>query len=146
MTHADYFMTALCLWREARGEGRTGQVAVGCVIRNRVLKRSTSYYVEIIKPWAFSSMTARGDLQLALYPVTLDSMWAQCQQVAQEICDGLTADVTAGATLYWNPKGISSTKTFVTLAAETVAFPESWNPDVVTETVQIGAHIFLREK
>lgn len=146
MNHADYAMLALCLWREARNQGYAGQVAVACVVRNRVLKNSTSYFAEVTKKWAFSSITATGDLQLGLYPAVLDSQWLQCQQIAQSVADGLIADTTGGATLYWNPLGIKSNVTFKTLAGQTVAFPEDWNPAVVTETVQVGAHIFLSEK
>jgi spore germination cell wall hydrolase CwlJ-like protein len=145
MTHEDYGLLALCLWREARGEGAAGQIAVGCVVRNRVEKNGTSYFVEITKPWAFSSITAEGDPQLGLYPSVLDHAWLQCQDLAGQIVDGVLNDSTGGATLYWNPNGIKSSKTFTTLVGQVVAFPQSWNPAVVTETTQIGAHIFLKE-
>lgn len=145
MTHSDYFMLALCLWREARGEGYAGQVAVACVVRNRVLKTHTNYYAQVVKPWAFSSITAKGDLQLASYPNVLDSQWLQCQNIAQSVADGEIGDTTGGATLYWNPQGIHSSHTFTCLDGKVVSFPDSWNPAVVEETVQIGAHIFLKE-
>lgn len=145
MTHADYALLSLCLWRESRGEGYAGQVAVACVVRNRVLRDSNSYFAEVIKPWAFSSITAKGDPQLGLYPKDTDAQWLQCQQIAQSVADGLITDTTGGATLYWNPSGIKSNATFTLLDGTTVAFPQGWNPAVVTETVQIGAHIFLKE-
>lgn len=145
MTPVDYGILALCLWREARGEGYAGQVAVACVVRNRVLKNSTSYFGEITKKWAFSSITATGDPQLGLYPNVFDTQWQQCQQIAQSVADGDITDTTGGATLYWNPLGIKSNVTFETLSGQTVDFPQSWNPEVVSETVQIGSHIFLRE-
>lgn len=145
MSHADYFMMALCLWREARGEGRPGQVAVGCVVRNRTLRNHSTFYEEVVKPWQFSSITAKGDPQLSLYPLPMDAQWQQCSTLAQSIVNGEVQDVTGGATLYWNPKAIDPGKTFVTLAGQTVRFPKTWDADKVQETVQIGAHIFLRE-
>lgn len=138
-------MLSLCLWREARGEGSEGQTAVACVIRNRVIKNSTNYYAEIVKPWQFSSITAKGDPQLGLFPSAFDKQWEQCQEIAQNVIFGQIQDVTGGATLYWNPKGIESNHTFTTLMGSTVAFPDSWNPHKVSETVQIGDHIFLKE-
>lgn len=146
LTHSDYGLLALCLWREARSEGYAGQVAVACVVRNRRLKRHTSFFSEIVKPWAFSSMTAIGDSQLAKYPVDLDNQWQQCQQIAQSVADGEIADTTGGATLYWNPNGIKSTAVFHLLDGTSVAFPQSWDQAVVIETVKIGSHVFLREK
>ncbi len=145
MTHSDYALLALCLWREARGEGYAGQVAVACVVRNRRLKRHTSFFAEIVKPWAFSSITAIGDSQLTKYPVDLDSAWLQCQQIAQAVADGEISDTTGGATLYWNPDGIESNVTFQLKDGSIVDFPKSWNPKVVEETVKIGAHVFLKE-
>lgn len=145
MTHADYAILALTLWREARGEKDPGMAAVGCVLRNRVLKNLSTYYAEATKKWAFSSLTAVGDSQLGLWPNVLDNRWHDAQSLAQQIADGMYADVTGGATLYWNPNGIQSAKTFKLNDGTVVKFPETWNPAVVKETVQIGAHIFLRE-
>jgi len=145
MTHADYFMMALCLWREARGEGRDGQIAVGSVIRNRSIKRMSSVYSEVVKPWQFSSITASGDAQLAKYPVLLDTGWKQCQEIAQAICDGEIADATGGATLYWNPNGIESDATFKLNDGSVVKFPKTWSVHAVKETVVIGNHVFLQE-
>ena len=75
MDFADQFMSALCLWREARGEGTDGMTAIMCVLRNRVARHNSSYYAEVIKPWQFSSITAKGDPQLGLYPQPTDSQW-----------------------------------------------------------------------
>lgn len=130
MTHADYFMLALCLWREARGEGRRGQVAVACVIRNRVVKRQSSFYEEVIKRWQFSSITAKGDPQLGLYPQSYDADWVQCKVIAQDIVDGKLQDETLGATLYY---------------ADSMAFPGSWDIAKVKETIKIGHHTFYVE-
>lgn len=145
MTPADYAFLALALWREARGQKDPGMAAVGCVVRNRVLKNKSTYYAEITKKWAFSSITATGDAQLGLYANVLDNQWHDAQSLAQQIADGKLEDVTGGATLYWNPNGITSDKTFALNDGTAVKFPETWNPAVVSETVRIGAHIFLKE-
>ena len=38
----DVLVTALCMWREARGEGLQGMDCVAWVVRNRCLRRGTS--------------------------------------------------------------------------------------------------------
>jgi|GEM_PF-1937214 len=143
--HEDYFMLALCLWREARGEGRSGMIAVGCVVRNRVAKNNSTFYAEIVHRLAFTSITYKSDPQLAVYPADSDSSWQLAKLLAQDLCDGDIADVTGGATLYWNPNGIQSGASFNLNDGTEVAFPQEWNRAKVQETVQIGAHIFLKE-
>jgi spore germination cell wall hydrolase CwlJ-like protein len=142
---ADYFLCALALWREARGEGQNGMTAVACVIRNRTAKRSSSYYDEVVRPWAFSSISAKGDPQLNSFPVHYDPIWQAAQMIAKNVIDGILTDNTGGATLYWNPAGITSSKTFTLADGGTVKFPQTWNLAVVRETVKIGQHIFLKE-
>lgn len=44
----------LTIYGEARGESILGQIAVGCVIRNRVIKFHTSYQEICFKPKQFS--------------------------------------------------------------------------------------------
>src|SRR5258708_2781286 len=142
MSHSDYFMLALCLWREARGEGKDGQIAVACVVRNRVHKRMSSYYVEVVKPLQFSSITDKGvqdktggylrkpDPQLSLYPNSLDTAWKQCQEMAEVVCDVTIQDITNGATLYY---------------ADSIPFPPSWDKSKLIQTSKIGHHTFFRE-
>lgn len=145
MTHADYFMTALCLYREARNQGQTGMTAVACVLRNRVHKNNSTYYAEVTKPWQFSSITAKGDPQLGEYPLVADPNWITAQLVAGNVIDGDVDDITNGATLYWNPNGITSSAMFTLPNGQAVKFPQSWNPAAVKWVATIGAHIFLRE-
>jgi spore germination cell wall hydrolase CwlJ-like protein len=145
--HRDYFMLALCLWREARGEGPDGMTAVGCVVRNRVVRNVSSYYEEVVKPLQFSSITAPGDHQLCLYSHENDHSWQVAEEIARKIIDREIGDLTAGATLYWNPAGIAEkdSKPYTLKDGSIVRFPGSWNPHAVLQTVRIGAHIFLRE-
>ena len=146
MTHADYFMLSICLWREARGEGNTGQLAVACVVRNRVKKNSSSYFEEIVKPWQFTSITGTGDPELTLFPNLKDQIWPQSQVISQSVIDNKTDDITGGATLYYNPKGIKSNKTIKLTDGSIVPFPQTWDESKVEQTAVIGKHIFFIEK
>lgn len=130
MNPADLFMLALCLYREARGDGDAGMIAVGCVVRNRVHRRNSSYYVEVVKRLQFSSITAKGDPQLILYPAALDASWIKAQAIAAGIISGSIADTTQGSTLYY---------------ANTIPFPASWNRAVLTPTVTVGNQFFFKE-
>jgi N-acetylmuramoyl-L-alanine amidase len=127
---SDLFMLAICMWREARGDGRDGMVAVGCVVRNRVTRHGTTYYAEVVKPWQFSSISAHGDPQLGLYPLEADPSWQTAQLLATDIANGNIQDSTQGATLYY---------------ANSIPFPKSWNKAVIQATVTIGNQFFFRE-
>lgn len=144
MTPADEFMLAIVLYREARGEGRTGMLAVGCVVRNRVDKRHSTYYAECVKPWAFSSITAKGDSQLIVWPKESESEWQTAQLLAQGILSGAIQDITGGATLYWAPASIESGKKLETPLG-LVTFPAGWSLEAVKYAATIGNHVFLTE-
>jgi spore germination cell wall hydrolase CwlJ-like protein len=130
MNFADQFMTALCLWREARGEGNQGMTAVACVIRNRAEKRDNSPYAEVVRPWAFSSITAHGDPQLAKWPEESDPSWIAAKDIATLTLAMPTTDITKGATLYHD---------------DSISFPKSWNRAAVEPTVKLGRLNFFRE-
>lgn len=132
------FMLALCLWREARGElatvGPIGYIAVGCVLRNRGQRDTTTIYEEVIKRLQFSSITAPGDPELTAWPAKRNgadyAAWITAHQVARGILSGAYSDPTRGATLYY---------------ADSIPFPEDWNRAKVHQTVKLGKHIFLTE-
>ncbi len=149
MNPNDLFMLSICLWREARSQGVDGMTFVGCVVRNRVLKHSSSYYAEVVKKLQFSSITAPGDKQLGLYPGEKDLLWMQAQNISHDVIYGNGTDITQGATLYYNPDAIDKGKTITLLDGTVVPFPSTWNPGVVKETVTIGVrpqmHVFFRE-
>ena len=130
MNPADLFMLALCLWREARGVGNSGMVAVGCVIKNRVSRNKSSYYAEVVKPWQFSSITAKGDPQLGYYPPVQDQSWQLAQKIATNILSGTVSDTTEGATLYYD---------------DSIPFPAGWDIHKVEDTVKIGRLNFFKE-
>ena len=122
------FMLALCLWREARGElatvGPISYIAVGCVLRNRAQRDTTTIYEEVIKRLQFSSITAPGDREVNF------AAWIAAHQVARGILSGAYSDPTRGATLYY---------------ADSIPFPEDWNRAKVHQTVKLGKHIFFTE-
>ena len=123
----DDFMLALCIWREARGEGPAGMQAVACVIRNRVRARGSSYYAEVTRAWQFSSITAKGDPELGVYPVPNDPQWASIQALVPGIIDGSLADNTGGAQFYY---------------ADGIPLP-SWAQGM-TATVSVGRQHFYK--
>lgn len=128
----DTFMTALCIWREARGEGELGMIAVAHVIKNRAAKRKTSPYTEVIRPWAFSSISAHGDQQLNIWPKEGDASWATAQRIAVNLFTmGVPNDPTKGATLYYDDSLPS--------------IPKTWNRAVIQATVKLGSLNFFRE-
>jgi N-acetylmuramoyl-L-alanine amidase len=130
MNAVDITLLALCLWREARGEGRTGMEAVACVLRNRVNRDKSTYYAEATKRLQFSSLTAPGDPELNLWPLTTDPQWQIALVIAEDMSTNVIADVTLGATLYY---------------ADSIAFPATWDRSKVRQTAHIGHHIFFAE-
>jgi len=129
-TPADYCLLALTIWREARGEGLNGMKAVACVVRNRAKRRNSSYYIECVRPWQFSSLTDPKDPQLANWPKPEDSTWQTAQILAGSVIDGHTDDITGGATMYY---------------ADSIPFPASWDKSKLRETVKLGNHTFFQE-
>ena len=108
---------ALCLWAESRGEPVEGQIAVGCVIRNRVEHRGKSYKDIIFQPWQFScfhpeggesnyhatlAMAKRVNLLSSMQPESdiRDPAWVQCLFIAGGIINGKLLDRTQGAEHY----------------------------------------------
>jgi spore germination cell wall hydrolase CwlJ-like protein len=141
----DQFMLALTIWRENRGGGQVGMQSVANVVMNRVAKRGSSAYAECVRPWQFSSITAKGDPELALWPADADASWALAQQIAGQAAAGTLEDLTSGALLYYAPHAISSDKTYTLPDGTVVAFPHSWNPLVLEYVTEIAGQLFFRE-
>lgn len=129
MTEYQKVLLALCLWREAAGEGAMGMLAVALVIRNRVYAGRGTWDQVITKPWQFSSMTAPGDPMLVRWPGGLDRSFLDALDIAEKVKDPNTPDITNGATMYYNPK---------------VASPK-WDFDRLKNVASIGRHVFYRE-
>ena len=118
---------ALLIWREARGEGHDGMRAVAHVVRNRVLAihLPDSWDGVMAAPWQFSSMTAKGDPELILWPKAPDSSFDDALNIASMVYTGDDYDLTQGATHYF---------------ADTIA-PPKWAAKLKF-IVQIGKHKF----
>jgi spore germination cell wall hydrolase CwlJ-like protein len=79
------WLIALCMWREARGNGHDGMLAVNWVIRNRVRMAATktTAYSVITRPSQFSSFNAK-DANASQFPNPSNPEWVQaCGIVTQ---------------------------------------------------------------
>lgn len=95
---------ALVIWREARGEGLTGQVAVACSILNRVQRPSwwgKTVMEVLFKRLQYSSMTDKRDPQLVVWP-GLDPIWEQCMSVASNALENKLSNPVPGADSYYD--------------------------------------------
>lgn len=128
----DIAVSALCAWREARGEGREGMRAVLHVIRNRSRQKNISIAQVTTAPMQFSSMTAPEDPELTRFPRPGGSDGAAFEtamQIAEDVATGADVqDPTSGATFYFNPR---------------VVMP-AWAQHM-TKTATIGNHDFYKE-
>lgn len=105
-------LTALCVWREARGEPLAAKQGVVWVLINRTRMAPAQGFKatiaeNILKPWAFSSFNA-SDPNSQKYPAEGDASWAESQLAVESA--GLV-DPTNGAVFYYSkpiscpPKG-----------------------------------------
>lgn len=118
---------ALCMWREARGEGRDGLRAVCHVINNRSKLHNKSWAQIVYQPLQFSSMTYPKDGQLCKVPDSPDPHFVDCYEIADSIFNGGDFDLTNGATHYFNPS---------------IVLP-AW-ANSMTKVAMIGAHSFYK--
>lgn len=101
----EYYLLALCLWREARGEGYDAQCGVVWTVLNRLKARSwfgLSISEIVTKPWQYSAMAAPGDRQLTKWPAADDASFVLCLQVVEDCCSDRVPDPTRGATHYFD--------------------------------------------
>jgi hypothetical protein len=115
------------------------------VLQNRARKRGTSVYLECVRALQFSSMTAKGDPELTLWPADDDPQWQTALGLAAQASAGALPDLTGGATLYYAPKSIQSTAVITLPTGETVPFPQGWNWAAVIYTATIAEQVFFRE-
>lgn len=140
----------LTLWAEARGEGRAGLVAVGCVIRNRADNPGwwgRSIEGVCLKPWQFSCWNLGDDpnhlkllaqANLLLDHLTPDARLDLCLGVAGGIVDRTTPDAVDRCDHYYNPKAMKPAGTI-----------PSWAKDPLTKQPMppvkiVGSHWFYR--
>jgi spore germination cell wall hydrolase CwlJ-like protein len=81
---------ALCIWREARGEGRAGLVAVAHSIVNRVASPTwgNTMMSVLFQRQQYSSLTHQQDPQLVVWPTDDDPTWKEALEVADGVLRG----------------------------------------------------------
>lgn len=124
---------ARTIWGEARGEPKQGQIAVACVIRNRVnagnFPGGASYHGVCTAYAQFSCWNLTDPNRAKLEAVTdADAVFEQDLEIAASIIDGSQPDITNGATHYY---------------ATSISAP-SWSHGM-TVTATIGKQIFLKD-
>jgi len=145
MRLSKYELLAVCILGEARGEPIEGKVAVGCVIRNRLKKKTwygDSWHKVILKAKQFTCFNGNEKDLNYFFCLNLarsltdeeykDTAWntlGEGRWVAIGIIDDLILDNTRGAVNYYNPS---------------LCQPK-W-ADKMIETVRIGGHFFLKER
>lgn len=84
----NYYLLALCIWRESRGEPVEGKILVAQTIKNRVDdgRWPDTYSAVITQPLQFSAFN-KNDIQVNYYPKPDDKEWADCVAVADLIMD-----------------------------------------------------------
>jgi len=107
----------ITLYGETRGEAIEGQIAVGCVIRNRVEtgRWGASYSKVCLAPWQFSCWIPQGGrenyelvMSTAKHIATStslpdDALLRQCAWISQGIIGGWIRDNTKDSTHYYAP-------------------------------------------
>lgn len=110
----------ITLYGETRGEPIEGQIAVGCVIRNRVQtgRWGASYSQVCLAPWQFSCWRPEGgqdNYELVLETAQImatstqlpdDALLRQCAWIAQGIIGDWIRDNVHDATHYYSPDAV----------------------------------------
>lgn len=107
----DVHSVALCVWKEARGEGLLGMRAVMHVIANRVgaIGFARNIHDVVYGKNQFTSMSVPSDREFNLAPQDSDVQFAYCMNIAPSILQGgEDIDPTNGAHYYDNPKTAAS--------------------------------------
>jgi spore germination cell wall hydrolase CwlJ-like protein len=100
----EYYLLALCVYRESRGEGYLAQAGVAFVVLNRVKVQGWwgKTISEVIGwPYQFSSMGSPGDRQLMNWPAIADLSWKRTLEVVEDVLNG-APDPTRGATHFYD--------------------------------------------
>jgi hypothetical protein len=125
--------------------------SVANVIVNRMAKRGTDATTECLRPWQFSSMTAKGDPQLSLGPDATNgpswASWLTALSLVQEVANLNLPDITGGATLYFAPSDMapSETQPYTLPDGTQTVLPKEWDASKVTFTTEIKGQLFFTE-
>lgn len=129
-------IVALTIYGEARGEPVEGQIAVGCVIRNRVRDKRwpDDFRGVCLQPSQFSCWNEGDPTQAAVLRAARkaqigqhDPVMRQCLWVALGVCDDSVQDTVRGANHYF---------------ADSIA-PPSWSERMIL-VAKRGHHTFFR--
>jgi len=129
---------ALCLWREARGEGREGMRAVAWVIENRSKAWSKSILQVLMSPNQFTSMTDKlqpdGTWKFH-FPPDDDPQWEDARQIVGSLITGVDKDDPTDGALYYANLATATSGWFFENIASSAAHPK---------TIVIGHHTFFK--
>jgi spore germination cell wall hydrolase CwlJ-like protein len=105
----DERIVALTILGEARGEGKKGMYAVGCVIQKRASERNLTPAKVCLQPWQFSIWNAgKGKVkkESELYYLWKSPSKMYARQLARAICQGKELDqkFTVHANHYYSTK------------------------------------------
>lgn len=122
------YLSALCCWREAEGEGRDGWRGVLHVIKNREMH--PSWYGKtlaevVLAPKQFSSFN-KDNPRATEFPKEDDANWQQILTLAERVTIGQDEDLTDGALYY-----------------HTLDCHPDWDK-TLTQTAIIGRHVFFK--
>ena len=97
---------ALCVWKEARGEGDLGMQAVAWVIRNRAVdwyrNQQSPIHLVVYGKNQFTSMSVPEDPEFNLAPDADDPQYLYCLGLCPDILTAQATDVTNGSHYYCN--------------------------------------------
>jgi N-acetylmuramoyl-L-alanine amidase len=132
----DIHSTALCAWKEARGEGPTGMAAVIDVLKNRVGEPGFAHTLHdvIYGKNQFTSMSVPSDPEFNLQPADGDEDFVAAICLATNILNSEVSDVTHGAHYYANLHNCTSGWFYDTIVLDSKHHPI---------TAQIGHHTFF---
>ena len=137
----DIHSMALCVWKEARGEGQDGMRAVAHVIKNRVGTAGfpPNLHEVIMQKNAFTSMSVASDPEFNLIPPTGDTQFAYCTALCPSVLTGDDLDITDDAHYYENAAAATSG-----WFARVIAGPDGYGTEGHSLTAHIGKQNFYR--
>lgn len=105
---SDIQTVALCVWKEARGEGQLGMKAVLDVIYNRARDWNKHLHDVVYGKNQFTSMSVASDPEYNLQPADADHQFQFCLDITSQMLNTGMGDITNGAHYYANLKTATS--------------------------------------
>lgn len=101
---SEFYLLALAIYREARGEVHDAKVAVGWTIKNRVLHPGwygKTWFEVITKKYQFSSFNL-GEVNSIVFGAPGENAWRESVRAATDVMFNDVADPTGGALFYFD--------------------------------------------